>query len=154
MRYAAGGLGLLGLLIAVGIAMYLYGESASTVAKTNKVIQPQANQITGRGPDAAPASSSVTLDAKMKNGKTEALLVTGVTAGGALDQYFSLQVGDEIVQVGDFKVKDLNDDAMAEAMVFEAAQRGHTITVRRGGQLTPLAPKGPMQTNPIRIPTH
>src|SRR3954453_17261295 len=94
------GIGLLALLMGVALMFYLFTQNAHSVNQARKQIQPQAEQFSGHGPDGAPASASVKLDSKLKNGKTDALLVTDVTTGGALDRYFGLQKGDEIIQIG------------------------------------------------------
>ena len=143
MRNIIGGGFLLALLIGVGLWAYLWGTHTAVVAKKGQETKKEAEQISGRGPDGQSAESSVKLDAKGKNGKTDALVVTDVTAGGALDQYFHLQKGDEIVQIGQFRVSEYpGGDDMAEAGVFEAAQRQQPLVVRRGGLTLTLTPPG------------
>src|SRR4051794_13114438 len=116
MRSIIGGGLLLALLIGIGIWAYAWGTHTAVVAKKGQETKQQAEQISGRGPNGQSAESSVKLDPKTKNGRTDALVVTDVLAGGALDQYFHVQKGDEIIKVGDFNVADYpGGDDMAEA---------------------------------------
>ena len=144
MRNILGGGLLLALLIGIGLWAYVWGTHTAVVAKKGQETRQQAEQISGHGPNGQSAESSVKLDAKNgPGGKTAALVVTDVTAGGALDQYFHLQKGDEIIKVGDFNVGDYpGGDDMAEAAVFEAAQRQQALVVRRNGQTLTLTPPG------------
>src|SRR4051812_24460333 len=143
MRGIIGGGLLLALLIGIAIWAYAWGTHTAVVAKKGQETKQEAEQISGRGPDGQSAESSVKLDAKTRNGKTDALVVTDVTAGGALDQYFHLQKGDEIIKIGDFSVDGYpGGDSLAEAGVFEAAQRQWPLVVRRNGQTVTLTPPG------------
>src|SRR4051812_32857939 len=143
MRGIIGGGLLLALLIGIAIWAYAWGTHTAAVTKKGQETKKEAEQISGRGPDGQSAESSVKLDAKAKAGKTDALVVTDLTPGGALDQYFHLQKGDEIIQIGQFRVGDYpGGDDMAEAAVFEAAQRQQALVVRRGSQTLTLTPPG------------
>jgi hypothetical protein len=157
------GFGLLSLLITIGLIAYMWSTYNSAVSKGGAKARDQAQQISGRGPDGEPASKSVKLEAKTKNGQTESFEVTDVTPGGALEQYFGLKKGDSIVQVGDFPVKDYpGGESLAEAGVFEAAQRQWSLVVMRDGQKVTLSPNGgaaagtsiPGLPNSVKIPTH
>ncbi len=139
------GFGLLGLLVVAAIAIVWFSQTQIPIAKKGKETQDVARQISGHGPDGESAQHSVKLDFEGKNGKTEDLLVSDVTPGGALDQYFGLKKGDKIIKVGDFRVSEYpGGDDMAEAAVFEAAQRQQSLVVRRGDQeMTLSAPAVP-----------
>ena len=154
MRMGAG-FGFVGLLVVVGIIVWAFSESEIPKLQKGREAQKQAEQISGRGPDGQPAAQSVKLDPKAKGGRTESLVVSDITPGGALEQYFGLQKGDEIIQIGPMKVPDWGGDEVAIAMVHEAAQRNHALVVRRNGQTVTLESKGPAgQLNNIKIPMH
>lgn len=143
MRGIIGGGLLLALLIGIAIWAYAWGTHTATVAKKGQETKQQAEQISGRGPDGQSAENSVKLDPKKRGDKLDALVVTDVTPGGAMDQYFHLQKGDEIIQIGQFTVRDYpTGEDMAEAGVFEAAQRQQPLVVRRNGQTVTLTPPG------------
>jgi hypothetical protein len=158
MRFGAG-IGLLGLLVVVAIAFVWFQQTQIPIAKKGKETQDQAKQLSGHGPDGLPAAQSITLEPKGAGGRTDHLLVTSIVAGGALEKYFGLQKGDQIIQVGQFAVREYpGGDDLAIAGVHEAAQRRQELVIRRNGQTQTLAPNGgagigALQNN-IKIPTH
>src|SRR5689334_15988501 len=95
------GLGLLGLLVVVAIALVWFNQTQTPIIRKGAEAQNHAQQISGHGPDGLSAEKSVTLEPK-----GNALLVTDVVPGGALDKYFGLKKDDEIIQIGQFPVKD------------------------------------------------
>jgi C-terminal processing protease CtpA/Prc len=142
------GFGLLGLLVVVAIAIVWFSQTQIPIARKGKQTQDVARQISGHGPDGESAQHSVKLDFEGKDGKTEDLLVTDVTPGGALDQYFGLKKGDRIIKIGEFPVRDYpGGDDLAEAAVFEAAQKQQPLVVRRGAQEVTLSPPAVPQLN-------
>lgn len=146
MRFGAG-FSLVGLLVVVAIIVLLQSQSAGPTLKAGKQARQQAEVVSGRGPDGLPAAQSVKLEPKTKDGKTTTLAVTDVVAGGALDQFYGLQKGDEIVQIGDLRVPDWGGDELAMSMVYEAAQRQFKLVVLRNGQNVTLEPKGAAGVN-------
>ena len=151
------GIGLVSLLVVVAIVLIWFKNTQIPVIEKGQETKKEAQQISGRGPDGLPASQSVKLDAKMKNNQIESLVVTDVTPGGAMDQYFGLQKGDEIVKVGDLDVKGHPLGEGVDAAVFEAAQRQQALVVVRNGQRVELTPK-PVGGRPgqpgVKIPLH
>jgi C-terminal processing protease CtpA/Prc len=139
------GFGLLGLLVVAAIIAIWFTKTQIPIAKKGKETQDVARQISGHGPDGESAQHSVKLDREGKDGRTDYLVVSDVTPGGAMDQYFGLKKGDKIIKVGDFPVREYpGGEDMAEAAVFEAAQRQQSLVVRRGTEeLTLSAPAVP-----------
>ncbi len=149
------GFGLVSILVVLAIVLIWFKNTQVPVIERGQEAKKEATQLSGRGPDELPASQSVKLEPQMKNNQIESLLVTDVTPGGALDQYFGLQKGDVIVKVGQFDIRGNPFNEQAEVMVFEAAQKTEEIVVLRGGQrvtLTPKAASGRSPQNPVPIP--
>src|SRR5687767_2584780 len=135
------GFGLVSVLVVLAIILIWFKNTQVPVIEKGQEAKEQAKQIAGRGPDQLPASQSVKLEPQMKNNQIESLLVTEVTPGGALDQYFGLKKGDVIVKVGQFDIRGNPYNEQAEVMVFEAAQTNKEIIVLRSGQRVTLSPK-------------
>ena len=151
------GIGLVGILVVAAIALVWFKNTQVPIIEQGQETKKQAQQLSGRGPDQLPASQSVKLEAQMKNNQIESLLVTDVTPGGALDQYFGLKKGDAIVKVGEFDVRGHPLGEGVDTQVYEAAQRNWPLVVIRGGQRVTLEPKsagslrGPQGTVPIPL---
>jgi hypothetical protein len=152
------GFGLVALLVTVAIVLILFVKKEEPTLRAGQKAKQEAQQLTGRGPDQMPASESVKLEPQMKNNQIESLLVTDVTPGGALDQYFGLQKGDAIVKVGDFDVRGHPMGEGVDTQVYEAAQRQWPLVVLRGGQRVTLEPKpvggARRPQNTVPIPLH
>jgi hypothetical protein len=151
--------GLVSVLVVLGIVLIWFKNTQIPVIEKGQETRKEAQQISGRGPDEKPASESVKLDTRMKNGQIESLLVTDVTPGGAMEQYFGLQKGDEIVKVGEFDVRGHPLGDGVNTAVFEAAQRQQPLVVLRNGQRVTLTPTGGAggaagQRGKIQIPLH
>ena len=134
------GIGLVGLLVCAGLIMYVFAETQIPVAKVGKQAQNEARQMSGRGDDGEAAENSFTVDADFGGSRLKALVVTGVTNGGAMQTYYGLLPGDRITAIDGTRIheKSNNDDAMAKAQVAEAFGRRQTLTVDRGGQVLTL----------------
>lgn len=152
------GIGLVSILVVLAITLIWFKNTQVPVMETGQKAKEEAKQLSGRGPDQMPASQSVKLEPQMKNNQIESLLVTDVTPGGALDQYFGLKKGDVIVRVGEFDIRGNPYNEDAEVMVFEAAQKNSPIVVLRDGQRVTLDPKaargGRLPQNTVPIPLH
>jgi len=135
--------GLVALLVGVGVVVFLFAQHEIPVAREGKKAQDQARQISGRGQDGQAAVNSFQVEPKMRGNKLEALTVTGVTPGGALDDY-GLKKGDQIVKIGDQKVSDISNDdpGLAKDMVHDAYQKSQSITVLRNGSEVMLPTAG------------
>ena len=131
------GIGLVGVLLGVALMVYLFSGSELDKIKQGEKVKEEARQYTGRSQDDTPATESFLTDPLMKGSKLAALQVTSVTPGGAMDAYYGLKTGDEIVAIGDSPIDALsnNDDQLAKAMVVqEGYQKKAPLTVRRSGQ--------------------
>jgi C-terminal processing protease CtpA/Prc len=151
------GIGLVSILVVLAIVLIWFKNTQIPVIEKGQETKKEATQLSGRGPDQLPASQSVKLEAQLKNNQIESLLVTDVTPGGALDQYFGLQKGDAIVKVGDLDVRGHPLGEGVDTQVYEAAQRNWPLVVLRGGQrvtLTPKAAGGRTLQNTVPIPLH
>ena len=151
------GFGLVSILVVLAIVLIWFKNTQVPVIERGQEAKKEATQLSGRGPDQLPASQSVKLEPQMKGGQVDSLLVTDVTPGGALDQYFGLQKGDVVVKVGEFDIRGNPYGEGADVMVFEAAQKNQQIVVLRGGQrvtLTPKAAGGRLPGNTVPIPLH
>jgi hypothetical protein len=131
--------GLVGLLVTLGIIVWIMGMYTPTVMKADKQ---QVNQIAGNDPETGGrASDSVDMQRLDSGGKLTGLLVTRVQDEGAYARYFGLQRNDTIIaseyQGTRMDIKDLGgDEEMAKAQVSEAYQRqGSLVVVRDGKQL-------------------
>src|SRR5690606_31908885 len=124
------GFGLVGLLVVIGIIAFLWGPGGShpaDTARTGMEAQKKVRQLSGEGDGGMRVTDSAALEPQLRNGKVDSLLVKTVAAGGPMQQYFGLQVGDQIVEIGARgvgvqKVSDFNDAGMAEASAYEAFQ--------------------------------
>jgi hypothetical protein len=131
------GIGLVGILLGVGLMVYLFSQSELPKIKEGERIKDEARQYSGRSQDDTPATESFATEPQMKGSKLAALQVTAVTPGGAMDTYYGLKPGDEIVAIGDSPIDALsnNDDQLAKAMVVqEGYQKKAALMVRRAGQ--------------------
>src|SRR4051812_37979875 len=123
------GFGLIGLLIVIGVIVWIMHKSTlpytQEVLKQGETAKKQVNQFAGNSQDGSMRfSDSVTLETESSGGKISAIDVTKVTAGGPAETYFGLKEGDAIVQIGPLAVKDqINSDGEAKDMVQDAYQR-------------------------------
>lgn len=154
------GIGLVSLLVVLLIGLFAFKWLSVPTIEQARPAQRQAEQLSGHGPDGLPASESVKLEPEGKNGRTEALRVTEVVPGGAIDQYFGLKKGDRIVKIGEFNVRDYpGGEQMAQAALYEAAQRNQPIVIQRDGQSLTITPAnafgaGAGRPTSVKIPMH
>jgi len=139
------GIGLIGLLVGVGLLVWLFAATELPKAKVGKQVQSEARQMSGRGEDGVAATESFAAEPDYGNSKLRALVVTSVTAGGAMQTHFGLMPGDRITGINGTRIHDISngDDGMAQAQLSDAFARRQPITVERSGQtLTLPAPAG------------
>ena len=67
------GFGLVGLLVGVGLLIYLVAQFSIPTAKTGKQVQEQTKQLSGRGADGESAMQSFAVEAKMKGAGIDSL---------------------------------------------------------------------------------
>jgi len=156
------GFGLIALLVGVAVMIWVFSRTQIPVAQEGKKAQDKARQIAGFDEDGERASDTITLEPQSSGGRVSSLFVTAIKAGGAMERHFGLMKDDTIVEVGTQgglqKVRDLNDDEMATALVSEAYQKKlPLVVVRNGERLTlpmanrptpPGAPAAPGTANP------
>src|ERR1700733_13941792 len=128
--------GLVGLLVMLGVIMWMMGMYTPAVMKADKTARQQVNQIAGNDPETGGrATDSVGLRTQNSNGHLSGLVVTRVQDNGAYQHYFGLQKSDTIIAVINQAVrmdmKDLDDEEMAKGQVLEAYQRQGSIIVLR-----------------------
>jgi hypothetical protein len=151
------GLGLIGLLVGVGLMIWLFAQFEIPKAKVGKQVQQQVKQISGYGQDEIPAPQSFSTQGVMKGSKLDALQVTSVTAGGAMDTYYGLRVNDEITGVGGTPLDALsnNDEELAKSLVVqEGYQKKAALSIRRNGvpMTLPLPGGAPAAAAPRATP--
>jgi hypothetical protein len=151
--------GLVGLVVTLGIVMYFFMQVEAPTLQQGKKAQDQVTQISGRGQDGKSAMDSFKIEPKNRGSRLASLLVTDVTPGGAVEDYYGLKKGDEIVsvttQAGLQKVGDASNDdpGMAKIQVQQAFQGSLPIVVLRNGkQMTLPAPVGAPVTPSVETP--
>lgn len=129
------GIGLLVLLMAVGLYLYLEGSSAQTAIKAAAPAKAQIQQYGGVDDAGNKSVDSAKLEGLMEGGKLRGLLVDSVIAGGSYDKFFGLKKDDTItgLEYNGFKRKltefPTEDEARGE--VDEAFRKsGHLIVLR------------------------
>jgi hypothetical protein len=131
------GIGLLALLVTIALIIWLFAAFEIPKAKAGKQAQEQAKQISGRGEDGTPAMDTFETQGVMRGSKLDALQVTSVTAGGAMDAYYGLRVNDEITGVNGMSLDAIsnNDDGLAKAQVVqEGFSKKAPLNIRRHGR--------------------
>lgn len=155
--------GLVSILIAGLIVAWLWADHTQTVARVNRSVQPQVQQLAGKSADGTPAIKSATFVAVEKNGALKALRVTSIDPAGALADYWGLQPNDEILRIGQFNMGDIamDDFESARNWVVEGMQRKMDMSVNRGGAMitlpadrnapvSPAMPGGAQPSNPLK----
>ena len=131
MRYA---FGLVGLLVTVALIVWLMSISTGPTLRKGSQAKQQASQIAGRTEDGRPIGDTIKLEPQLRDGRLESIQVKSIEAGGAMQQYYGLQIGDEIIQVGSLDMETLSDPGMAIASIQEGPQRQSELIVLRNGQ--------------------
>lgn len=143
--------GLVSLLVAVGIILWLYGNYTAPVAKQGSAAREQAQQMAGRDETGAAATESLTLEPRQRSGKVDGMRVASITPGGAMATFYGLRQDDIILQAGDMPFTDPvgGDVELAEAMLLEAYKAQKPLRVLRGTeQITLPAPAGSANAPP------
>ena len=136
--------GLVSLLVVFAIIMLVFSMYEAPVLKRGKTAMDDARALAGRDEDNAPVTDAITLDAKDRNGRMEAAVVTSITPGSALEKRYGLRAGDEIIQLGPLAIRGTIQSAdEAKDFLHSSFQRNEPVVVVRGfEQLTlPLDPK-------------
>jgi hypothetical protein len=125
--------GLIGLLIVVFILISLQSKNAETVLKTAKPMEQTARRLAGMDASGMKVRDSITFEPISSGSRTDALLVKTIVPEGPMATYFGLQKGDQIIQVGPRRVRDIGDDEMAEDEVLESRARAWPLVIKRNG---------------------
>ena len=135
--------GLVGLLVVIGIMVWWFASSTSSISRPASKARDEAAQIAGT--DTATggrASESAEIDLVTAGGKPDSILVTKVVPGGAYEKYFGLKQDDAIIELGPLPVKghpSISSNEDASAFLMDAYQKKQPIVVVRDG-------------NPIKLP--
>ncbi len=148
MRAILGAGGLIGLLVIVFIVIYLQAQNAQTVLKTAKPLQETAQRLAGEDAHGMKVADSISLEPVSNGSRTDALLVKTIVPEGPMATYFGLRAGDQIIQVGPQRVRDIGDADLAKDLVLGARMRAWTLVIRRNGTEMTLPATGPAPASP------
>ena len=135
--------GLVGILVVIGVIVMIMHAvelpSMQQAAHVQKEVKPQVQQMAGQDVDGTDARKTIKLDSETSGGKMTSVLVTDITAGGAMERYFGLKKDDSIVAIsmggGVMQpVKDMGSPAEAKDALLTAMQQGQQVEVVRDGQ--------------------
>jgi hypothetical protein len=147
------GIGLLSILIAVAIILFVAfsgpkGGYIPAVVSAGSVAQSQAQQLSGQDENGMRAQDSIAMEEADAGGQLRGLTITAIIPTGPMATAYGLLKGDEIVQVGPMRLRDMNNDAeLAKAMVFESYQRNEPLLVLRNGQELTISPDSALTAN-------
>jgi hypothetical protein len=128
-----GAFGLVALLIAVFIMVYLFAMDAEVATQQTKPAIAQAQRFASRDDNGVRVQDSIKLEPVLRGNKAVALRVADIMPGGPMDVYYGLEKDDQIVAVNKMKVRDYDAEIM-EAHVFESRMRQYELEVIREGQ--------------------
>jgi len=144
------GLGLVGLLICIGVIVWIMGKSTlphtQEVLKQKEKAEQTLRPIAGLSRDGSMKfSDSLELQTESSGGKISSVDVTKVVPGGPADTDYGLKEGDAIIQIGELPVKDnvqSESDAMGQIVQF-GYERSAPLTILRDGNKMTLSPRAP-----------
>ena len=144
------GLGLIGLLIAVGLVLYLETSNAGPAIKAGEQAKSQIRQYGGVDENGEISINSAKFEGLTQRGKLRGLLATDVTDDGSYDKYLVLQKEDTIVATENngYKqtMKDFQSEEDARNGVDEAFRKsGHIFVMRDDKELQLPAAAGTPQ---------
>src|SRR4051812_47223609 len=94
------GLGLVGLLVTIAILIVLWANSTSEIAKVNKNVRPQVEQMAGVDESGRHVADSYTLKSTMTDsGKLRGMTVSTMTPDSPMRSFYGLKENDLIVEV-------------------------------------------------------
>lgn len=152
--------GLVGLLVVVGVIVWLLGskggmlDKAQADIKAGENAKSQINVLAGNSADGQMKfSESVTIDLATSGAKTQGLLVTSVNGAGPAHTYYGLQKGDVVIDLGQMGKVAGQTWSADEALVWldDAYRKQQQIVVVRNGQTITLpqsaSPAAPTPAN-------
>jgi C-terminal processing protease CtpA/Prc len=146
------GLGLVGLLICIGVVVWIMGKSelphTQAVLAAKKKAEDTMNPIAGYSRDGSMKfSDSLQIEPETKGGKISAIDVTSVVAGGPAATEYGLKENDVIVEIGPLSVKDqINSAGEARDMIQDAYQRNQPLVILRDGNKMTLSARAKPQS--------
>jgi hypothetical protein len=135
--------GLIGVLVTIGVMVWIISAveapSMQQAANAKKKLEPQVQQMAGKGTDGEDARNSIKLDSETRNGKMSGVLVTAISPGGPMETYFGLKRGDVIVEIAPqggamMPVSDMATPAEAKDYLLTSFQNSQQIVVMRSEQ--------------------
>jgi hypothetical protein len=156
--------GLVSLLVTMAIIMWLMSMQVGPGGTVPQAVvaRQQVAQIAGRTPDGTSVRETIAMTPVMKGSRLEALLVSDLLLGGAMQAHFGLAKGDEIVAIetrGSDRptpVREVTypvDPELAEAYVLEAFQfRKRLVVLRNGTEMTMPPPGFPIAPTALTGP--
>ena len=140
--------GFVALLVTVGLIIWLFSLFSIPTARTGRQVQEDVRGITGRAVDGVPDQESVTLQPKPDASRPTSMLVTAVTAGGAMDHYYGLRAGDLLLAVNwqglEENVRDLGTVEEVKLRLADAVQRQKQLIITRNGRRMTLTVRAGM----------
>jgi hypothetical protein len=130
-----GAFGLVSILVCGLIVAYLWSSNVQNVAKVNKSVQPQVQQLAGKNTDGSRAADSAKFNPVERNGALKGIQVVSIDSTGALFTYWGLQPNDIVLRIGELKVGDptMEDFESVRDWVVEGMQRKKDMDVDRDG---------------------
>lgn len=150
--------GLVGLLVTIGVIIWIMSAFYLPYTKTALQIQkqqtPRIQQFGGRDTNTGAAiNTTYKVEPQSSNGKLQSLLVTSIDPTSSMVSVYGLQRDDSIVAIsshGDMeKVSDINDAEMAEDRLMDAYSGSWPIEVVRDGQEITLNAKSQPGATPM-----
>jgi hypothetical protein len=128
-------LGLVSLLVVVAIILLLFNFYQAPMLKKGVSAREEARQIAGRDENNAPVTDAILLDSHDRAGRMEGALVKDILAGSTLQNYYGLQKGDVILEVGQVAIKNnISSPDEAKDFLLYAYQRNEPVVVLRGSE--------------------
>src|SRR5436309_6462897 len=132
------GIGILSLLVAVAIIRFVSfsgpgGGYVTTVVSKGQNAQSQAEQLSGRDENGMSAEQSIMLEERDAGGRLHGLVVKAIMPMGPMALTYGLVPGDEIVEVGQMRVRDYDIELM-KALTYEAYSKNQPLVIVRNGQ--------------------
>ncbi len=153
------GIGILSILIVVAIILMVSfsgpkGGYVTNVVQKGQVAQGQAQQISGQDENGIRPEESIALDENSSGGHLRSLIVKNILPRGPMFTAYGLMKGDEIVQIGQMRVRDQDDPELAKSLLYESYQRNWPLVIIRGGQELTINPDTPLTAaHPNIFPT-
>ena len=127
--------GIAALLVTIGVIVWIMGSITLPQTKqaldVQKKVQPQVQQMAGRGADGRVASESIKLQPDSTGGRVTSFIVTSIEPTGPLATFYGLQRGDSIVEIGPQSARDIGEVGAAKDFLTDAYQRQLQIVVVR-----------------------